>query len=210
MGFPPARSPRDIPGWSCVPTRRTCRRSGRGAGRGFAGGRCRPAGRPGIGWTRPAPKVHWPPARRSGPSTRAAWCPSTRSSTAVWSRACGPDTAGVELRPSLPDARGLLRPPRRRFQPVRSDSELLDQLATVLGNLNEGEPCLSRQLFWDGRTDGELALELGACRQAVSNREQKLLRRLRSELMLEGGRLSVGESNPGLACGANAAPRTAS
>jgi RNA polymerase sigma factor (sigma-70 family) len=92
----------------------------------------------------------------------------------------------------------------------RPDPELLDRLAMVLGNLGKSERSLIRRLFWDGRTEDELALELGVSRQAVSKRKQKLLRRLRSDLILERERLSVGKSNSGLAFGANAMPRTAS
>jgi biotin operon repressor len=44
---------------------------------------------------------------------------------------------------------------------------------------------LIRQLFWDGRSEDDLARELGLTRQAVNKRKQKLLRRLGSDMMLE-------------------------
>jgi len=69
---------------------------------------------------------------------------------------------------------------------VRPDPELLDRLAALLETLDEGERRLIRQLFWDGRSEDQLARELGVSRQAVNKRKQKLLRRLRSGLDREG------------------------
>jgi DNA-directed RNA polymerase specialized sigma24 family protein len=68
----------------------------------------------------------------------------------------------------------------------RPDGALLERLEAILRTLDEGELRLIRQLFWDGRFDDELARELGLTRQAVNKRKQKLLRRLGSDLMLEG------------------------
>jgi hypothetical protein len=45
---------------------------------------------------------------------------------------------------------------------------------------------LLRRLFWDGRTEDELAAELGVSRQAANKRNWKLLRQLRSESRLGG------------------------
>jgi RNA polymerase sigma factor (sigma-70 family) len=91
-----------------------------------------------------------------------------------WSfgRRCRPDAA-------LPD--------RPAAEPDRPGPELIDQLTSVLGNLGERERKLIRRLFWDGRSEDELALEFGVSRQAVNLRKQKLLRRLRSELAIGGG-----------------------
>ena len=206
-------SPRDTPGlvmrpdpsdWPTLWVRR---------GRGSGPGGCR-RGRPPGDWWDEALAAQGALAAcvvLPGPSSRTVWCPSTRSSTAGWLTASGPDTAAVELRPAPPDARGHLRPPCPRFQPVRPDSDLLDRLASLLGDLGEADPGPIRRLFWEGQTEGDLALELGVSRQAVSNREQKLLRRLRSELMLEGGRLSVGEVRIPVSLAARTqCPRTAS
>jgi DNA-directed RNA polymerase specialized sigma24 family protein len=71
-------------------------------------------------------------------------------------------------------------------EPGLPDPELLDRLADVLRTLDEGERRLIRQLFWDARSEDQLALELGITRQAVNKRKRKLLRRLRSDLMLDG------------------------
>jgi DNA-directed RNA polymerase specialized sigma24 family protein len=62
------------------------------------------------------------------------------------------------------------------------EPELVDRLAVLLQTLDEGERRLIRQLFWDGRTEDQLALELGITRQAVNKRKQRLLQRLRSDL----------------------------
>ena len=89
-----------------------------------------------------------------------------------WSfgRRCRPDASLPELA-----APGAERP----------DGELLERLEAILRTLDEGELRLIRQLFWDGRSDDELARELGLTRQAVNKRKQKLLRRLGSDMMLE-------------------------
>jgi DNA-directed RNA polymerase specialized sigma24 family protein len=99
----------------------------------------------------------------------------------VWTRYRQEWSFGRRCRPdaTLPDrpAAGLDWP----------DSELLDRLVSMLGNLSEGEQRLIRRLFWDGRTEDELALELGVTRQAINLRKQKLLHGLRSELSIGGG-----------------------
>jgi DNA-directed RNA polymerase specialized sigma24 family protein len=88
-----------------------------------------------------------------------------------WSfgRRCRPDAA-------LPD-----RPAAGSDRP---DPEVIDRLVSMLGYLCEGEQRLIRRLFWDGRTEDELALELGVTRQAVNRRKQRLLRHLRSDLRI--------------------------
>lgn len=90
-----------------------------------------------------------------------------------WSygRRCRPDAA----LPDRPDAASS-----------RPDPELLDRLAATLGNLPEPERWFLRRLFWDGRTEEELASELGVSRQAVNKRKQRLLRHLRAEFRLDG------------------------
>ena len=92
----------------------------------------------------------------------------------------------------------------------RPDPEVVNRLASILGNLGESDRGLVRRLFWDGRSEDELAFELGVSRQAVNKRKQKLLQRLRSELILAEERLGVGTSNSDVASGANTTPRTAS
>jgi RNA polymerase sigma factor (sigma-70 family) len=67
----------------------------------------------------------------------------------------------------------------------RPDPEALDRLVLLLGNLPEADQSLIRQLFWDGRTEAELAAEIGVSRQAVSQRQQRILQRLRSELAID-------------------------
>jgi DNA-directed RNA polymerase specialized sigma24 family protein len=86
-------------------------------------------------------------------------------------RRCPPDTRLPEL------AATGAEPP---------DGELLERLEAILRTLDEGELRLIRQIFWDGRSEDELAGQLGVTRQAVNKRKQKLLRRLGSDLMLEG------------------------
>jgi RNA polymerase sigma factor (sigma-70 family) len=71
-------------------------------------------------------------------------------------------------------------------EPGQTDPELLDRLAVLLQTLDEGERRLIRQVFWDGRPEDQLALDLGISRQAVNKRKRKLLRKLRSDLMSEG------------------------
>jgi hypothetical protein len=66
------------------------------------------------------------------------------------------------------------------------DGELLERLEAILRTLDEGELRMIRQLFWNGRSEDDLARELGVSRQAVNKRKQQLLRRLGSYLILEG------------------------
>lgn len=79
-------------------------------------------------------------------------------------------------------------PNRPAAEPDRPDPELIDRLVLILGNLGESDQWLVRRLFWDGRTEDELALELGITRQAINKRKQKLLGRLRSQLQCAGER----------------------
>jgi DNA-directed RNA polymerase specialized sigma24 family protein len=71
-------------------------------------------------------------------------------------------------------------------EPERPDPELLGRLAALLEALDDTDRRLVRQLFWDGRSEEQLALDLGITRQAVNKRKQKLLHRLRSDLRLDG------------------------
>jgi DNA-directed RNA polymerase specialized sigma subunit len=86
-----------------------------------------------------------------------------------------PTGAGVDLVPDRPAAHS-----------DRPDPESLERLVARLGDLPEAEQWLLRRLFWDGRTEDELASELGVSRQAVNKRKRKLLRQLRSESRLGG------------------------
>ena len=99
---------------------------------------------------------------------------------AVWTRYRREWSFGRRCRPDafLPD--------RPAAESDRPDPERLGRLTTILEALDEGERRLIRGLFWDGRSEDQLALDLGMSRQAVNKRKQKLLRRLRSELLLEG------------------------
>ena len=97
----------------------------------------------------------------------------------VWTRYRQECSFGCRCRPdaSLPElAAPGAEPP---------DGELLERLEAILRTLDEGELRLIRQLFWDGRSEDDLARELGLTRQAVNKRKQKLLRRLGSDMMLE-------------------------
>jgi DNA-directed RNA polymerase specialized sigma24 family protein len=64
--------------------------------------------------------------------------------------------------------------------------ELLERLEANLRTLDEGELRMIRQLIWNGCSEDELAPQLGVTRQAVNKRKHELLRRLGSDLMLEG------------------------
>jgi DNA-directed RNA polymerase specialized sigma24 family protein len=88
-------------------------------------------------------------------------------------------------------------PDRPAAESDRPDPEMFDRLASMPGSMGESERCPIRRLFRDGRPEDELALELGVTRQAVNKRKQKLLRRLRSELMIAGV-ARVGASRAGL------------
>jgi DNA-directed RNA polymerase specialized sigma24 family protein len=57
-------------------------------------------------------------------------------------------------------------------------------LESILEDLNQSERFLIRQLFWEGRSEEELALELGVSRQAINLRKQKVLQQLGSELRI--------------------------
>jgi RNA polymerase sigma factor (sigma-70 family) len=98
----------------------------------------------------------------------------------VWARYRQEWSFGRRCRPnaSLPD--------RATAEDDCSNPELLGRLAAVLQTLDEGDRRLIRQLFWDGRSEDELALDLSITRQALNKRKQKLLRRIRSDLVLAG------------------------
>jgi DNA-directed RNA polymerase specialized sigma24 family protein len=92
----------------------------------------------------------------------------------------------------------------------RPDPELVERLITTVGDRPEAERWFLRRLFWEGRTVDQLALEFGVSRQAVNKRKQKLLRQLRSELVLEGRSSGVRRSSSEIAFIANARPGIAS
>lgn len=87
-----------------------------------------------------------------------------------WSfgRRCRPDAVLSDRPAALPD---------------RPDPELIDRLAVLLGQLGEVDRRLVRHLFWDGRSEIDVARELGVTRQAVNLRKQRILQRLRSEFL---------------------------
>ncbi len=76
-------------------------------------------------------------------------------------------------------------PDRPAAKPERPDPEMIDRLVLILGNLAESDQWLVRCLFWDDQTEDELALELGVSRQAVNKRKRRLLRQLRSDLLID-------------------------
>jgi DNA-directed RNA polymerase specialized sigma24 family protein len=78
-------------------------------------------------------------------------------------------------------------PERPAAESDRADADLIGRLASMLGHLRESERWLIGQLFWEDRSEDDLALELGVSRQAVNLRKQKLLQRLRFELGIEAG-----------------------
>ncbi|MHB1561138.1 MAG: sigma-70 RNA polymerase sigma factor region 4 domain-containing protein, partial [Isosphaeraceae bacterium] len=76
-----------------------------------------------------------------------------------WSfgRRCRPDAALTD-----PPAVGSEHP----------DPDLLGMLASTLGSMSEAERSMIRQLLWGGRTEDQLAHELGITRQGVNRRKQ--------------------------------------
>jgi DNA-directed RNA polymerase specialized sigma24 family protein len=90
----------------------------------------------------------------------------------------------VQLRLSLPARHEAPRTRRNRGRTL--DGELLERLEANLRTLDEGELRMIRQLIWNGCSEDELAPQLGVTRQAVNKRKHELLRRLGSDLMLEG------------------------
>jgi RNA polymerase sigma factor (sigma-70 family) len=94
----------------------------------------------------------------------------------VWTRYRQEWSFGRRCRP----AAALLD--RAAAEADRPETELLDRLAALLETIDEGERRLIRQLFWDGSTEDQLALDLGITRQGVNKRKQRLLQRLRSDL----------------------------
>jgi DNA-directed RNA polymerase specialized sigma subunit len=57
----------------------------------------------------------------------------------------------------------------------------------MLGHLRESERWLIGRLFREDRSEDELAHDLGVSRQAITLRKQKLLRQLRSGLLIDVG-----------------------
>jgi hypothetical protein len=68
--------------------------------------------------------------------------------------------------------------------PARSgpDPDTLASLVSALDSLAERDRGLIRQLFWDGRSEDDLAREWGVSQQAVSKRKQKILQELRRQV----------------------------
>jgi hypothetical protein len=96
--------------------------------------------------------------------------------------------------------------PRRRMRPfIREDASGARGSSTV-GDLPEAARWFLRRLFWESQTKDQLALELGVSRQAVNKRKHKLLRQLRSELVLKRGSSGVGQSSSEIAFAAIAWP----
>jgi RNA polymerase sigma factor (sigma-70 family) len=71
---------------------------------------------------------------------------------------------------------------RPAIEPDRPDAESIERLAAILSDLGERDRLLVRRLFWEGRTEDDLARELGVSRQAVNKQKRKILGRLRSAL----------------------------
>jgi hypothetical protein len=178
---------RSLRGVSFRPTRRSGHRSWRVAGRASVPGSYCPAGRIMNGWKKPAPRVRSPRASRSTRSTPAVPLGAflyRRVVESVWTRHRQECSFGCRCQPgaSLPDlaAPGAECP----------DGELLERLEAILQTLDKGKLRLIRQIFWDGRSEDDLARELGLTRQAVNKRKQKLLRRLGIRPDARGRRLS--------------------
>ncbi len=180
---------RSLRGVSFRPTRRSGHRSWRVAGRASVPGSYCPAGRIMNGWKKPAPRVRLPRASRSTRSTPAGPYRSARFSIAESSRASGPaiDKSAASAVAASPAPASPTSPPPGAECP---DGELLERLEAILQTLDKGKLRLIRQIFWDGRSEDDLARELGLTRQAVNKRKQKLLRRLGIRPDARGRRLS--------------------
>ena len=95
---------------------------------------------------------------------------------AVWTRYRQEWAYGRRTRPgeAIPD-----RPAPER---AGLDADTLARLEAALGSLAELDRGLIRQLFWDGRSEDDLAREWGVSQQAVSKRKQKILQELRRQV----------------------------
>ena len=102
--------------------------------------------------------------------------PYSRVVEAVWTRYRQECSFGRRTRPgeAIPDRPAQARP--------RPDADTLARLEAALGSLAELDRGLIRQLFWDDRSEDDLARERGVSRQAVSKRKQKILLELRRKV----------------------------
>ena len=138
--------------------RRPGRCCGRGAGRGSGPGGCPRGGR--RDWCDEARAQGAAACGARAISTLAAAFRSTPSSTVASSTPSGPATArsvtyGRRTRP------GEAIPDRPAPECPGPDADTLARLAAVLGSLAELDRGLIRQLFWDGRSEDDLAREWG-------------------------------------------------
>jgi RNA polymerase sigma factor (sigma-70 family) len=66
--------------------------------------------------------------------------------------------------------------------PAHPDAELIGRLASALDALPEADRRLIVQLFWEGRSEQELAAALGISQQGVNKRKGRIVGKLRSLL----------------------------
>jgi RNA polymerase sigma factor (sigma-70 family) len=79
-----------------------------------------------------------------------------------------------------------LAPIHDRAEPesAHPDPETIERLASALEALPDADRRLIVQLFWDGRSEEELAADLGITRQAINKRKMLIANKLRSFLRL--------------------------
>jgi RNA polymerase sigma factor (sigma-70 family) len=79
-----------------------------------------------------------------------------------------------------------LAPSHDRAEPesAHPDPETIERLASALETLPDADRRLIVQLFWDGRSEEELAADLGITRQAINKRKLLITNKLRSILRL--------------------------
>ena len=79
----------------------------------------------------------------------------------------------------VPKPENEIRPARLNAELENTDMTLLRNLPKALDQLSLSQQWLIRQLFWQGATQGGLALILRISQQAVSRRKERALKRLR-------------------------------
>lgn len=99
-----------------------------------------------------------------------------RVADAVWTRYRQECSYGRRMRPDEPitDLPSPASP--------GPDPDSLASLQCALDSLPKPDGLLIRLLFWDGRREGDLALERGLSRQSVNRRKRKILIALRSHV----------------------------
>jgi RNA polymerase sigma factor (sigma-70 family) len=73
--------------------------------------------------------------------------------------------------------------PEERTGELRSQESLDD----IIGRLTTDERWLIRSIFWEGRTEADIAGELGISQPAVSKRRRRILKAMRRRLQDRGG-----------------------